>query len=57
VKGRNGASGQLCEEGFRYSSDSNAQWLSVDELRSLVAQIADDYKIEQSRWSMEDVPE
>jgi UDP-N-acetylglucosamine 4,6-dehydratase/5-epimerase len=57
LKGKNGNAGRLCEEGFRYSSDSNSEWLKVTELKKLVGQIADDYLIEQSRWSMEDVPE
>ena len=57
LKGRNGNSGKLCGKGFRYSSDSNSDWLKVEELKELVGQIADDYGIEQSRWSMEDVPE
>ena len=57
LKGRNGNSGKPVEEGFRYSSDNNSDWLKVDELRKLVDQIADDYGIEQSRWSMEDIPE
>ena len=32
--GRNG--GRPCPEGFRYSSDSNPHWLTVDELQRLV---------------------
>ncbi len=31
---RNG--GKPCPTGFRYSSDTNAHWLSVEELRELV---------------------
>lgn len=57
LKGRNGSAGKLCDEGFRYSSDHNASWLKVEELKKLISQIADDYLIEKSRWSMEDVPE
>ncbi len=49
--------GQPCPEGFGYTSDTNTEWLRVDDLRSLVDKIADDYSIEQSRWSMDDVPE
>lgn len=49
--------GQMCPEGFRYTSDTNTEWLQVDDLRQLVAKISDDYSIESSRWSMEDVPE
>lgn len=29
--------GKLCPEGFRYSSDTNSQWLSVEQLRKMVA--------------------
>jgi UDP-N-acetylglucosamine 4,6-dehydratase len=28
--------GQRCTDGFRYSSDSNSQWLSIDDLRALI---------------------
>lgn len=28
--------GRPCAEGFRYSSDTNTQWLSVDDLRAMV---------------------
>jgi hypothetical protein len=31
---RNG--GRPCPEGFRYSSDNNPRWLSVNELQKLV---------------------
>ena len=57
LAGCNGNAGKLCTEGFRYSSDNNSDWLKVDELRKLVDKVADDYLIEKSRWSMEDVPE
>ncbi len=56
LKAVNGGKGQLCAEDFRYSSDNNDHWLSVDALTSLVEQISDDYAIEESRWSMEDIP-
>ncbi|MFH1441028.1 MAG: UDP-N-acetylglucosamine 4,6-dehydratase (inverting) [Candidatus Omnitrophota bacterium] len=49
--------GQLCLEGFRYTSGDNDVWLSVQELKKLVEQISDDYAIEDSRWSMDDLPE
>lgn len=48
--------GQACPEGFRYTSDNNTEWLRVEELKRLVEKTADDYSIEKSRWSMEDVP-
>lgn len=56
VNGKKGG-GKRCPENFRYSSDTNNQWLTVKELRELVKQISDDYAIENSRWSMEDVPQ
>ncbi|MBE3123187.1 MAG: UDP-N-acetylglucosamine 4,6-dehydratase (inverting) [Planctomycetes bacterium] len=49
--------GKPCPEGFCYTSDGNGEWLSVDQLKQLVEQIADDYAIEKSRWAMEDVPQ
>jgi len=49
--------GQLCIEGFKYTSDTNTTWLSEKELRQLVEKTAEDYSIEKSRWSMEDVPQ
>ncbi len=51
-----GEEGKGCPEGFQYTSDSNRQWLSVEELRRLVERIADDYVIEKSRWAPEGVP-
>ena len=32
----NGNGGRPCPEGFRYSSDNNPRWLSVDELQRLI---------------------
>lgn len=49
--------GRLCLEGFEYRSDDNPQRLSVEELRSILEQISDDYSIEQTRWSMDDIPQ
>lgn len=49
--------GRLCPEGFVYNSEDNDAWLSVADLRKLVDQTVDDYAIENSRWSMDDVPE
>ncbi|MCK5214161.1 MAG: UDP-N-acetylglucosamine 4,6-dehydratase (inverting) [Candidatus Omnitrophica bacterium] len=54
--GKSGA-GKQCETGFRYTSDSNGEWLTVDELKALVEKIAGDYEIENSRWSTDDIPE
>jgi len=33
----NSNGGKLCAEGFRYSSDTNTQWLTVEQLRKMVA--------------------
>ena len=49
--------GKLCLEGFSYTSGGNDSWLTVPDLCKLVDQIADDYTIEKSRWSMGDIPE
>jgi len=57
LKGRNGTKGEVCSDNFHYASDNNTSWLVVEELQKLIGQIADDYTIEQSRWSMDDVPE
>ena len=53
----NGNGGKPCAEGFQYSSDSNLQQISIEELRDMLETIADDYSIEKTRWSMEDVPQ
>ena len=49
--------GQSCQEGFKYTSDTNTEWMSIEDLKGLVGKIVDDYSIETSRWSMSDVPE
>ena len=49
--------GRLCPEGFQYTSDKNPQKISIEGLRSVIEQISDDYSIEKSRWSMEDIPQ
>lgn len=48
--------GEACPENFRYSSGDNDRWLTVDDLKKLIEQIADDYSIEESRWAMDDIP-
>ncbi|MBI9082616.1 MAG: UDP-N-acetylglucosamine 4,6-dehydratase (inverting) [Desulfobacterales bacterium] len=48
--------GEPCPDGFEYTSKNNDQWMGVDELCELIEQIADDYTIEKSRWSMYDIP-
>ncbi|OGL51664.1 MAG: UDP-N-acetylglucosamine 4,6-dehydratase (inverting) [Candidatus Schekmanbacteria bacterium RIFCSPHIGHO2_02_FULL_38_11] len=51
----NSNGGKPCSEGFQYSSDSNPQQISIEELRDILEMIADDYSIEKTRWSLEDV--
>jgi UDP-N-acetylglucosamine 4,6-dehydratase/5-epimerase len=53
----NNGKGKKCPEGFTFTSDRNADWMTVEELGRLINLIADDYSIEESRWSMEDVPQ
>jgi UDP-N-acetylglucosamine 4,6-dehydratase len=53
--GENG--GQPCLDGFSYKSDNNAQVITIEELRTILEEISDDYSIEKGRWSMEDVPQ
>ncbi len=48
--------GEPCPDGFEYTSKNNDKWMGVEELRELIEQIADDYNIENSRWSMNDIP-
>lgn len=48
---------QACPEGFSYTSNNNTEWLKINDLKQLVEKISDDYSIEHSRWSMDDVPE
>jgi len=49
--------GKPCPESFRYASDTNPEWLTVEDLQRLVEQIHSDYEIETRRWSLEDVPQ
>jgi UDP-N-acetylglucosamine 4,6-dehydratase len=53
----NNGGGTLCQDGFDYSSNNNPDWITVEELMRLIDMIEDDYSIEKSRWSMEDVPQ
>lgn len=52
-----GKPGKLCSEDFEYTSANNKQWLSSSDLIRILATIKGDYKIEQSRWSKEGVPD
>jgi len=38
---RRAFNGRRCEYGFRYSSDNNTQWLTVDQLRELIVRYVD----------------
>ncbi len=49
--------GVQCPDGFTYTSDRNSEMLSIDELRTILERIADDYTIEKTRWSLDDVPQ
>ncbi len=49
--------GAQCPDGFTYTSDRNPEMLSIDQLRAILERIADDYTIEKTRWSMDDVPQ
>ena len=31
--------GKLCRDGFRYGSDTNTRWLTVEELRAMVGSV------------------
>lgn len=44
-----------CPEGFKYASNNNPDIISIEELRDILEQISDDYSIEKTRWSMDDV--
>lgn len=48
--------GRLCPEGFKYTSDNNSKWITIDKLRKLIEEVADDYSIEESRWAMKGLP-
>ena len=49
--------GRQCLKGFIYASDNNPDRLSIEELREILEQISDDYSIEKTRWSMDDIPQ
>jgi len=49
--------GTPCPEGFKYTSDNNPERLSVEQLREILEQISNDYSIEETRWSLDDVPQ
>jgi UDP-N-acetylglucosamine 4,6-dehydratase/5-epimerase len=49
--------GSPCPEDFSYTSNNNLDVISIEELQAVLEQISNDYGIEKSRWSMEDVPQ
>jgi len=49
--------GKPCPEGFKYTSDNNLDKLTVEQLRDILEQISDDYSIEKTRWTLDDVPQ
>jgi len=48
--------GKICPEGFRYTSDKNAEFINAQQLRTILANIENDFAIEKSRWSLKDIP-
>ena len=48
--------GKICSDGFKYTSENNSEWLTVDELKELIEKTSDDYEIEKARWAMTDIP-
>ncbi len=46
-----------CPDGFSYTSNNNPCTISVEELQVILDQIADDYNIEKTRWSLDDIPQ
>ena len=55
TSGIGSSKGNTCDEGFKYASNTNDEWMSVDQLRELIDRIEDDFSIEKSRWAKEDV--
>jgi len=49
--------GRRCSEGFYYTSDNNANVMTIEELRETLKRIENDYTIEKTRWSMDDIPQ
>jgi UDP-N-acetylglucosamine 4,6-dehydratase len=49
--------GAHCPEGFIYSSNNNPDFLALDNIRPILEKIANDYSIEKTRWSLDDVPQ
>ena len=48
--------GESCPEGFLYTSDKNPVFMGSDDLLKMLNEIEDDFSIENSRWSLKDIP-
>lgn len=44
--------GRLCQDGFRYVSDQNSDFMSVEGLQKMLKEIESDYQINSHPWSM-----
>ena len=53
----NSNGGCACPIDFSYTSNNNPDVMSIENLQTVLEQISDDYGIEKSRWSMNDVPQ
>jgi UDP-N-acetylglucosamine 4,6-dehydratase len=53
----NNDGGCPCPINFSYTSNNNPDVMSIEDLQTVLKQISDDYSIETSRWSMNDVPQ
>lgn len=49
--------GKPCPDSFKYSSDNNSSLITIEDLKKMLVEIAEDYDIEKSRWSMDDLPQ
>jgi UDP-N-acetylglucosamine 4,6-dehydratase len=57
TKNNGNVCGKVCADGFSYTSNNNTDWMTVDDLKSMIEAREDDYAIEKSRWSLEDIPQ
>lgn len=56
-KGSNG-NAKRCEKGFKYTSDGNDRWLTIDELTLLTAQHSSSmHQSEEGRWDAQTLPQ
>ncbi len=52
-----GNGGKPCGKGFKYTSDNNPDKLTVSQLKEILERISNDYAIEKTRWSLDDIPQ